>query len=229
MKKIGLFFLLIFLMSCNKKTKETKVSAIDSAVIKAPDTAYISENMEFLNKFKDVSGDTLVFVSPENSSQPLRNAPHISDEEIRLFPSLFKKGNLKNPDVYAMSRFSLDKDNIGLVVQSPGDFSLSSVNLLIYNKPGEGISGTIELADRTSDAGYTDEKKTWIIKDSTGIKGLMHFYTSIAPVDANDPTRPSKTNDYWWLHFKNGKIDTTRVSPQEMGEANKIMKFNKVQ
>lgn len=229
MKKIGVIILLAFIVSCNKKAEEQKVSAIDSAVIKAPDTAYVSMNIEFLNKFKETTADTLLFQSPENSIQPIRNAPQINDEEIHLFPTLFKKGNLRKPDVYAISKFSLDKDNIGLVVQSPGDYSLSALNLLVYNKQADGITATIELADRTTDKGYSDEKKTWLMKDSLGIKGLMHLYTSIEPVDANDPTRPSKTNDYWWIRFKNGKIDTTRVSSSEMPLANKIMKFNKVQ
>lgn len=216
MKRFFLIAATAVSVACNKKVEKDKVSAIDSSIIKLSDTAYVSVNKGFLDEFKDSKEQTFIFTPPKNGTQPIRGTKHVGAEFLSLFPPQLKIGNTKKPEVFAVEKFKVDKNTTALITQNPGDYSLTSLNLILYNHRAEAVSALLEVADETGDAGYFSKKQTVLVKDSGKIKGLMWFTTSIEPVDNDDPTHPVKTNDYFSVQLKNGKIDTAKATKAEI-------------
>lgn len=210
--------------SCNKKAEEKKVSAIDSAIIQLPDSAYVSVNKSFLDAFKSKEQQEYVFTPPTHITQPIRNAVHVGSQYLPLFPSTLKIGNAKKPEVFAVEKFKIDKNTTALITQNPGDFALSSLNLMLYNHQAEAVSAMLEVADKTDDKRFKSRKQTVLVRDSGRVKGLMWYTTSILPVDENDPTHPMTTEEYFSITIKNGKIDTAKASPEEINRYKAYLK-----
>lgn len=205
-------------LSCNQKVEKEKVSAIDSAIIKLPDSAYVSVNKGFLDKFKPTQDSVLIFSAPQNSIQPIRGSRQIGPQYLKILPAKLAIGNTQNPQVFAISRFRNGQDETVLITQNPGSFSLTSVNLLLYNHKAEGITGFLEVADEAKDPGFKSTKHTVLIRHKDGIKGLMRYSNDIFPINADDPTRPLSTDEYFSIQIMGGKIDTAKATPPQIAE-----------
>ena len=216
MKKIIPLFLALLMLSCNKKNESEKVSKIDSAIIKLPDSAYVSENKSFLDAFKNVDSAVIVFSPPSELRQPMRKAVWLKDDYVKLYPKLMNIGNPKKPEIYAVKKFKIDKNFTGLVTQNLGEYYLSSINLMLYDHKTERINSFIELADRTDDTHFSNYKKTVLVKDSGKISGLMRYTESLTPVDADDPSKPYQATKYFSVKIKNGKIDSAKATNAEI-------------
>lgn len=224
MKQVQLLLALGVLLSCAKKSEDHTPSKIDSAVIRLPDSAYVSVNQTFLDAFKTAEQDLWHFAPPKYIRQPIRGTRQIGAQFLGILPSSLKIGNTKKPEVFAIQKFKIDNNTTALVTQNPGDFALSSINLMLYSHPGETVSSMLEVADETDDKGYKSRKQTVLVRDSSRVRGLMRYTTSILPVDENDPTHPVTTDEYFSVSIKNGKIDTAKATAQQVNELKKYLK-----
>lgn len=224
MKHVVLLLAAGVLLSCAKKSEENIPSKIDSAVIRLPDTAYISVNQTLLDKFKTTEQDEFIFTPPKHIRQPMRGTKQVGAQYLPIFPSSLKIGNTKRPEVFAIQKFKIDNNTTALVTQNPGDFALSSINLMLYNHQAEAVSGLLEVADETDEKGYKSKKQTVLVRDSGHVKGLMWYSTRLEPVDADDPTNLMTTNEYFSISINNGKIDTAKATQEQINELRRFFK-----
>lgn len=211
------------LVSCSEKNSE-KVSNIDSAISKLADSVYVSENKDFLDQFKTVSDTVLVFESPKDGTQPLRQSQWLKPDFLKFYPTALKIGNPRKPEVYALQKFEADRQNTCLITQNPGDFSLTSISLLLYNHQAEAVSGLLELADYRLEKGFMSQKKSVLVKSKNRILGLMKYVMKIEPVDAEDPTKPYSESAYYSVNIHNGKIDTAKATPAQIDQFKSYLK-----
>lgn len=203
--------------SCKHAGSE-KISHIDPAITALPDTAQISVNQQFINRFEEISLTSMHIVSP----QMIPEMKPLSADDKALLPGFFFAGKMKESEVYPLQRFNITTKYIGLLALAKGDRGqLTSVNLMIYNRQKEGITGFTEIAEKFSDARFRIEKQTVLSKDSTGVHGVMWSYSNVRPADATDPTLETVASDYFTLKIKNGRITSTKAVASEIPEYKK--------
>ena len=212
----GVLLLSLFFLSCSKKSDSEKISKIDKGITSLNDSVYVSPNKHFLDLFKDEDLTVKLIAPPEDVTRQLAGSTHLKNDFLPLFPKFFPVGNPENPAVYALSKFVVDKSTLGLLTQNEQEKKLSSINLLLYNRQAEMSSQFIELADKASDDRFTSDKRTVLVKDSSGVKGLMKYETSVKPLDANDPTIPVTNTSWYRIEIKSGRIDTAKASSADI-------------
>lgn len=204
------------LFAC-QKDKEMAGGKMPAKFVKngAASAVVVDPNQDFLDEFKTVKFDTLQVLAPLFAEQNGMEK-RLSKDYLNLYPTGFVSSRAVDPPLYAISKFEIDKNNVGLIVQGEGRRTKTSVKLLLYNKILHKNTSYMELADHFEDKGYSDFKKTWLVRNGGKVHGFFWFQSNIKPVDHDDPTRPSLVNDYYLIKFLPEFIDTLRISPKDM-------------
>ncbi len=227
MKKLVFVFFAAALFSCSKSETSAEKSSVDtfSTVNSSPDSAKVwtSKNQDFLDKFRQIDLDSTRFVAPDYAEKSI--GPSFSEEEISLFPFEVTESFVGNKtDFQAHSRFDIDENTIGLVARMPGEYSFTALKLFFYDKTKDEVSPQyFELADKLGDAGYAEEIKSWLWKEGNQLKSFTYLWTTIEPVDPEDATRPSRTDDYYLIQLSPEKIDTFRISKPDLVKYQKLL------
>lgn len=224
---------LLALASCKKsenvsETQQTDTLSSVKADTVAADNSWVSKNQAFLDKFRLIEPDYSMF-APPNDQEPMIG-PALAKEELKLFPkTLNLESFMGSPEQFqeqfqAYVKFDIDSNTIGLVSRMPGEYVFSALNLFFYDKNKEAILPQyIELADEMGDAGYSEKTKSWIFKEASKIKSFTYKWTKIEPVDPDDQTRPSRTDDFYLITLNPQKIDTARVSKEDLPKYQKYL------
>ena len=145
MKKLIAIFLVLSLISCKKEVPKTEIKKE-----KVPETkVWVSKNQKFLDQFKTVDFDTLkVFSAEDIYDEKFEYKGKLLDTSDSIFfPKKISIFDINKVDAYAVYKFDIDKNNLGLIARVGGEYDASSVNFFNYNKQKEIITDYRQLAD----------------------------------------------------------------------------------
>ena len=107
----------------------------------------------------------------------------------------------------------------------PREYAFTSMNLYFYdNVNDEVLPNFFEVADATADAGYSEETKNWLFKEANQFKSFTYHWTKVEKLSAEDPTRQSRTDDYYLIKLSPVKIDNARVSKENLVKFQNLLK-----
>lgn len=185
---------------------------------------WVSKNQVFLDKFKIIELDFTKFSAPNYEVKSV--GPSLTKEELQLFPKSLKVDSfIGEPDSFqAHSKFDINDNLIGLVARMPGEYSFTALKLFFYDKiKDEILPQYFEVADHTGDAGYSEKMTSWLFKDGNQLKSFSYHWTKIEKVEPDDPTRESRTDDYYIIKLSPEKMDTARVSKPDLAKYQKLL------
>ncbi|MCP9750912.1 hypothetical protein [Ferruginibacter sp. HRS2-29] len=167
MQKLFYLILLISCLSCHHSGRDA-----DNISKKT------SKHQQLLLKFKSISFDTLrVFSFPEKYGE--FQGELLDSADVALFAQENYGYDAFGQDsaVFAIYKFPVDSNRIGLIVRTPSEFESSSIKFFILDKEKDKLLFNIELAEKWADAGDFMSKDAWIFKDSTHkLKTLLWVY-----------------------------------------------------
>ena len=160
--------ILLTLTSCNnKKSQESQTLTAKTDSVKLVDKA-----TEFLDIFKTVNPSGLHIYPPtwdkkgNLNKTPFEGTPinvdkfsYVDNEEIFLNLQACKEGNSY---IYAVGKFEINNDYLGLIVRQQSQYDESLVQLLLWDKKQNKIVKGIDLADSFGDEGWYFDTESWI-------------------------------------------------------------------
>jgi len=160
--------ILLTLTSCNnKKSQESQTLTAKTDSVKLVDKA-----TEFLDLFKTVNPSGLHIYPPtwdkkgNLNKTPFEGTPinvdkfsYVDNEEIFLNLQACKEGN---SHIYAVGKFEINNDYLGLIVRQQSQYDESLVQLLLWDKKQNKIVKGIDLADSFGDEGWYFDTESWI-------------------------------------------------------------------
>lgn len=212
----------ILLASCNPPSKDIEVnsSIVDTLqVIREDDKFGISKNQEFLDKFRLVVFDTMRFISPTWDEGKI--GPNISANEMKLFPATFTEDPYwgDQGEYQAFLKFEINDKHYGLVARMPGEYAFTSLQLFLYDRIADQIIPPhYELADVTGDAGYKEEKHTWLYKESNAAVAYTYHLEQLDKIEPSDPVIPYKKENYYLVQISPDRLDTLQTDGSKVAE-----------
>ena len=167
MKKLITIFTVLSLISCKKEVPKTEIKKEKVLETKV----WVSKNQKFLDQFKTVDFDTLKVYSGEEIYNENFEffGNKIDSSDLKLFPKQYDAFDNGNVQTYAVYKFNIDENNLGLIARTPSEYWPTSLKLFVYNKSQERIINFIEIAESWGDAGDVLTKKSWIYKDKNNL------------------------------------------------------------
>ena len=221
MKILTIIFLVLTMYSCSKTETSQQKSTLDSVSVSNEiidsSKVWVSKNQDFLDKFRTIEVDSSMFAPPKYDEKQI--GPSLTTEELQLFPKMLNTdsfiGSLQ--DFQAYTKFEIDSNTLGLVLRTPGEYAFTALTLFFYDKTTDEIlPHYFELADEMGDAGYSENLTSWLIKDGNRLKSFSYQWTKVEKIEPDDPTRESRTDDYYLIELSPQLMDTARVSPAEL-------------
>lgn len=219
MKRTFIYIFIATLLSCDQSEKT------DTTV----ETKSGSKYEKLLSKFKDISIDTLRVYSPEYSSEKLTGeyiGIELDSTDAILFPNDIALQHFNDPPgLYAIYKFSVDSNTLGLITRTPSEYVPASIKLFYFDKIKDSITSYLELADSWGDAGDYMSKDSWLFKDS--LQNLQAFTWVMEghdnSADNENDTTTQEWNYYYLLNISKPKVDTISKDEKEL-----IKKFSNI-
>jgi len=197
MKQSFLLLCLIALFSCDQQ------KPINSAA-----TQSNSKYGPLLAQFKDLDIDTLQVYSPEytEDTTDIMSGRAIDSANAMLFPEEIDATR----GLFAIYKFAIDKNRLGLLARTPSEYVPSSIKLFIFNTAKDSITSYVELGELFGDAGDALIKTSWVFRDSTRQLIALTNETQKYYHSADDPKDTAvDIKDYYSLfNLSKDKIDT---------------------
>ena len=211
MNKILYFLVFILLLGCGYNQKE-----------KFHSSSHKSRYEKLLSIYKEISIDTLKVYSPEDLIGEYKGV-EIDSSEVMLFPKeIVEQHFVDPPGLFAIYKFEIDINTIGLITRTPSEYAPSSIKLFFLDKTKDLIIGYVELAESLGDAGDYMITDSWIFKDND--KRLMALVCVMErhdnSVDDEKDTSTQEWNYYYLLNLSKEHIDTISKDEKVL-----IMKF----
>lgn len=216
MKKLIAILTFLCLVSCGKEVPKTEIKKE-----KVPETeVWVSKNQKFLDQFKTVDFDTLKVYSGEEIYNEKFEffGKKIDSSDVNLFPEQYNAFDNGKIETYAVYKFNIDENNLGLIARTPSEYWPTSLKLFVYNKSQERIIDFIEIAESWGDAGDVLTKKSWIYKAKNNQLNcfLWRYYAHDDSMDEDNETPSFMENHYFLLQFNNGKFDTISKNNKQL-------------
>lgn len=228
MKKLIILFGFLALISCN----EEKKTSLKLPIVLKEEKVWISKNQKFLDKFKTIDIDTLKVFSGEEvfDSNFEFFGKKIERSDSKIFPSDFNIFEDNKVETYAIYKFEIDKNNLGLIARTPSEYWPTSLKLFVYDKNKDKITNYTEIGESWGDAGDRLIKKSWFFKNKNDISCFLWVYYAHDNSVDEDLENPSFIeNHYFLLNFKNGEIDTISKNNKQLEKQfSNIIKKNKI-
>jgi hypothetical protein len=188
------------------------VSCINnSAVVKK------SKFENFIAQYKEISIDTFrVYSTSDTYSDTFKFKGTLIDTSfIKQFPKRLLFNFPQDKEYYACFKFSIDSNRIGLITRTPGDYTSSSIELLVFDKGQDSIVDCFELADTWYDAEDDSIKVSWIFKDADqSVKTYLWEHNSSI---ADEPNAKKITiTHYYLVDLSKNKHDTVQTDNASM-------------
>ena len=125
-------------------------------------------NLEnLLTKFKEVSIDTFEVFSAndlDNTNYKFKGV-ELDSSDVMLLPNKMAERYSYDHGFYACFKFPIDSSRFGLIIRTPSEYDASSVKLFVLDTVSKKINDDyLELAESIGDAGYSMERRSWILK-----------------------------------------------------------------
>ncbi|GAB3919323.1 hypothetical protein [Mucilaginibacter boryungensis] len=162
-----------------------------------------------MSLYQPINIDTFKVFSAENTDSAGYKFKGKRIDTTLLY--LLPKGILwDDTECFAVYKFTIDKNNIGLITRTPGQYSTSSIKLLVYDKRKDTINDFFELAEKWGDAGDVLEKVAWIYKaDNHKFNYLIwEEFSHYNSIDNDKDTSVNRDDTYSLLEISNAKHDT---------------------
>jgi hypothetical protein len=173
-----------------------------------------------LDCYKDTAFNDLYVYSNDNDSSDVYFGKYIDSNVFNLLNPIATQGYSFDYEFFAVYSFKIDDHHTGLITRTPGLYSSSIVSLWVLDNQNDTIQNNIELADAFGDAGYTDEKHSFLYFDENKkLKVLSHFQSSFDnsvenPID----TSIEVTNKYFLIEIHPTHNDTISNNPTQLKE-----------
>ncbi|MFB9080016.1 hypothetical protein ACFFLS_08995 [Flavobacterium procerum] len=197
MKNLLYLIIAITLFSCNEKSK---------SLVKVK-TEIKKENKysELLEKFENISFDTLKIFSEENFKK--FKGRELDSLNVILFPKEITIQHFNDPPgLFACYKFSINKETIGLIMRTPSEYLPSSIKLFIYDSKNNKIKSYMELAESWGDAGDGMQKTSWLIKKVN--KFEVFTWVNESSYENPEDSIPESWDSYFLIDISKSKFDT---------------------
>lgn len=177
-----------------------------------------SKYNNLLSQYFNIAIDTLWVYSP-NDSLTTYNGHAIDSINALFFPSDMAQRHFSEPpSLFAIYKFAIDTNRLGLITRTPSDYVSSSIKLFIYDKKKDSLTSYVEIAESWGDAGDYMTKNSWLFRDSS-----KHMYALIDVTQghynsADDPkdTTIVEKDYYTLLDLSKPGIDTIFADQEKL-------------
>ena len=189
-----------------------------------------SKYYNLLVQYYNIGVDTLWVYSPKDSMD-VYNGRALDSVTALFFPADMAQQHFNEPpSLFAIYKFAIDTNRLGLLTRTPSEYVPSSIKLFIYDKRKDSLSTYIELGETFGDAGDYMEKNSWLFRDSS-----QHMYALIDVTQGHDNSAddPKDTTvvekDYYTLiDLSKPHIDTIFVDQEKLPKKYKSIMDRKV-
>jgi hypothetical protein len=133
------------------------------------------------------------------------------------------------PSLYAIYKFAIDTNRLGLITRTPSDYEPSSIKLFIYDKRNDSLTSYIEIAERWGDEGDYMVKNSWLFRDSSkhlhALIDVTHGHDN--QVDDTNDTTVTEKDYYTLINLSKDKIDTIFIDQEKLPKKYKSMVIRK--
>lgn len=200
-KNIAFILIAFSLFSCADTPKERPVEKTKEV--------RVSKFQQLLTKYKDISFDTLeVFAAFDMDKKSYKySGVELDSTEMMLLPEGL--GSLEPHSFFACYKFTIDSASIGLITRVPGEYSPTSIKLLVLDTKLDSVVSYFELSDLSGDAGDMWQKTSWLYKNENSYRSLLwQELTHDHIVDDEADSTVDRTNNYYLIDFSSLKPDT---------------------
>jgi hypothetical protein len=149
--------------------------------LKNANTQKKSKYENLLVQYNNIAVDTLWVYSPNDSLKAYQGRA-IDSINALFFPSDMAQQHFNEPpSLFAIYKFAIDTNRLGLITRTPSEYVPSSVKLFILDKKKDNLSSYIELGETFGDAGDYMTKNSWLFRDSS-----QHLYALIDVTQGHD-------------------------------------------
>lgn len=172
---------------------------------------------DFLAKFKNKAFDTLYVYSPGSDTGEYGGLKLDSADAV-LFPTEIAQAHFNDPPgLFAVYKFPLDKQFIGLIARTPSMYYPTSIKLFLYDSVKGQITTYTELAETWGDAGDVLEKSSWIFRN----RGKTQAFVSTTEihdhsVEDEKDTTVERMEFYYVIDLSRHRIDTMNADQQAL-------------
>ncbi|WP_205509229.1 hypothetical protein [Longitalea arenae] len=167
--------------------------------------------------YPNIAIDTLWVYSPDDSLTAY-NGRAIDSLNARFFPMEMAQQHFNEPGLFAVYKFAIDNNRLGLLTRTPSEYVPSSIKLFIYDKRNDSLTSYIELGERWGDAGDWMIKNSWLFRDSRNrLQALIHV-TQGHDNSVDDPSDTTTVEEdlYTLLDLSKDQIDTIFAEQQKL-------------
>jgi hypothetical protein len=202
MKKLLYLVFIASFFSCDQ-LKPIKSKAKDKTQKK-------SKYHNLFAQYFNIGIDTLWVYSPDNDSSVYNGRPIDSLNALFFPPDMQQWPSSEPPSLFAIYKFAIDSNRLGLITRTPSEYVPSSIKLFMYDKRNDSLSSYIELGETFGDAGDYMFKNSWLFLDSSKhlhvLIDVTHGHDN--SVDNINDTTTTEKDYYTLLDLSKDKIDT---------------------
>lgn len=156
----SLFAITISFLVIACHTNSDNKPIFNTATLQAAAATYTPSNKyaKLLAQFPVIHFDTLALVPPEEDSSRRFKGRDIDSSYWSLLPADMYHAE----EVGAISQFAIDSNSVGLLIRRMGEYSYSSLVLMVYNRKTDKITEWTELANEEGDEGSVRTIKSWL-------------------------------------------------------------------
>jgi hypothetical protein len=215
MKKLLLPLCLIALFSCDqqkpiKSNKKEKLSKYEPLFI----------------QFASIGIDTLQVYSTEDTADVM-SGREIDSVNALLFPADIVEQHLHaTHGLYAIYKFAIDKNRLGLLARTPSEYVPSSIKLFIFDEAKDSITSYVELGETIGDAGDYMIINSWLFRDTSSrhLQALINITQGHDNSVDNPKDTTVKEDDYYTLlDLSKPHIDTLFADKKELPKKYKVV------
>ncbi|OQP64474.1 hypothetical protein A3860_21130 [Niastella vici] len=179
-----------------------------------------------LAQFKDIGIDTLQVYSTQDSTD-IMSGRAIDSIGASFFPEEMAQAHFHEPpSLFAIYKFSIDKNRLGLLARTPSEYVPSSIKLFIFDSAKDSITSYIELGETIGDAGDYMIKNTWIFKDTSSkhLQALVNITQGHDNSVDNPKDTTVKEDEYYsLLDLSKPRIDTIFADKEQLPNKYKMV------
>lgn len=179
----------------------------------------VSKYTRLLSKFKEITIDTLRIYSPPESKGKEFNGVVLDSADAILFPTEIAEQHFGDPPgLFAIYRFTIDSNRLGLIARTPSVYSASSIKIFFFDIAKDSITSYVELAESLGDAGAYWEKESWLFNDKNKhlITFMWIFESFDNSVENEKDTTIEKWNHYYLLDISKIGVDTVSKDEKKL-------------
>ncbi|MDO5509198.1 MAG: hypothetical protein Q4F57_00745 [Weeksellaceae bacterium] len=101
-------------------------------------------------------------------------------------------------------------------MRTPGEYSYTSLTLFFYDRQQDAfVDKYFELADQTGDAGYSEEKFSWLFKEGDTLRSYTYHNEKLEKIEPSDNTETFDRRNYYLVSLTPQKFDTLTTDSEK--------------